>query len=57
MLELLGRPDICTGVVGGGGVGGVTPTGVGTGGARPPKFCQVPFFREQSGLFLREKCH
>jgi hypothetical protein len=34
--------------------------GVGTGGARgagPTKFCQVPFFREQSALFLREKCH
>jgi hypothetical protein len=25
--------------------------GVGTGGTRPPKFCQVPFFREQSALF------
>ena len=29
----------------------------GGGGAGPSKFCQVPFFREQSALFLREKCH
>jgi hypothetical protein len=31
-------------------------SGVGTGGARPPRFWQVPFFLEQSALFLREKC-
>ena len=24
-------------------------------GGQAPKFCQVPFFREQSALFLREK--
>ena len=36
--------------------------GVGTGGkqggqgGRPPKFFKVPFFRQQSALFLREKC-
>ena len=24
-------------------------------GARPPKFCQVPYFREQSALFLARK--
>ena len=27
------------------------------GGAGPLKFSKVPFFREQSALFLREKCH
>ena len=30
--------------------------GVGTGGGWPPKFSKVPFFREQSALYLREKC-
>ena len=35
---------------------GLALRGVGTGGPGSPKFTKVPFFREQSALYLREKC-